>query len=96
MEETCSWYDVGCSLAWLSDEIKLIWQSVIESMLGAFAYVLEQIPVPDFMLNIQNNSFQIPASVLYWTDFFEVPFGLGAFIAALTLRFILRRIPIIG
>ena len=95
-QQECQWYDVGCGIGWLVDELKLLFQWFFEGILGAFAAVLEAIPVPDFMLQIQNTTFNFPDSVTFWINMFELPFGLAVMVSAITLRFILRRIPVIG
>ncbi len=94
--EECTWYDVGCGLEWLSEELKLIFQSIWESILNAIASVIEVIPVPGFMQDIANSSFQFPPEVLFWTDIFLIPFGISVYVSAITLRFIIRRLPIVG
>ncbi len=94
--ESCEWYDVGCTFGWLISELKLLFQWFYESILGGFASLVELIPAPDFMTQIATSNFQLPASVIYWTDYFQLPFGMTVITSAITARFILRRIPGIG
>ncbi len=37
-----------------------------------------------------------PPSVLYFTDYFRIPFGLNVLISAYTLRFVIRRVHLIS
>ena len=95
-EEICTWYDVGCTVNWIAEEFWLILQGFWNYILAQLALLVEMIPVPDFLVQLQNSSFQIPSSVLFWTDMFQVPFGLAVMVGAMVARFVLRRIPLIG
>lgn len=93
-KNSCDWYDPSCGLQWLSDEFKAFWLYVYDSLMGGLATLIESIPVPDFLSNIQTVS--LPASVSWFLDPFQIGFGLIAIVGAYTARFILRRIPFIG
>lgn len=95
-EESCTWYDVGCTIGWLAHEFWLMITGFWHYLLGQLASLVEMIPVPDFLLQLQQSNFQFPSSVLFWTDMFQVPFGLAVMVAAMVARFVLRRIPLIG
>lgn len=76
-------------LLWLP---KKLW----ELMLDGLASFLESIDPPAFMQDAQSFWSGIPSGIVYFMDFFAVAEGLGMIAAALVLRFILRRIPLIG
>lgn len=38
----------------------------------------------------------LPSGVVYFLDFFQVPFGLPLLISAYIARFLIRRMPVIG
>lgn len=90
----CSWYDVGCWLGWLTEEIKQIFLWVYDSILSAIVGVMDMLPIPDFLLDLQ--PITIPAGVAWAVEPFQVVFGIGACVSAYIARFILRRIPLIG
>ena len=94
MENECIWYDPSCSLKWLADELKALWLWVYDALLSGFASIIEAIPVPDFLLNMQ--SLTLPASVAWVASSMNLTYGLTVIIGAYTARFILRRIPFIG
>lgn len=90
----CKFYDISCIAHWSVDEIKALFLNFFHSILGAFASVFESIPIPDFLLNV--GSFSLPVSVLFWTDLFQVPLGLSIIVPTYILRFIIRRLPVVG
>lgn len=90
----CKFYDISCIASWSVDETKALFLNLFDSILGAFASVFEAIPVPDFLLNL--GTFSLPTSVLFWTDLFHLPFGLTLIASAYTIRFITRRLPVVG
>jgi hypothetical protein len=90
----CAFYDVPCFLGWLLVEMKLFFVWILEGVLGAGASVLEAIPVPDFMVTM--GSINLPPMIAYLSDVFMLPEGAAIQVTALTLRFLIRRIPIIG
>lgn len=94
MENSCEWYDISCGLKWLSDEFKAFFLWVFDSIMAGFAKVIELIPVPDFLENMQSQV--MTPAVSWFLQPFELQYGLIAIGSAYTARFILRRIPLIG
>lgn len=94
MENQCAWYDPSCGLAWIGNEIKQIFLWVYDAILSSFAKILEMLPVPAFLQNMQ--PFTIPSTVAWAAEALNLQFGLTVIVAAYTARFILRRIPVIG
>ena len=81
---------------WLKDFFLWLPLKIWEMMLDALASVIEALPVPDFMSNAQGYMSSVGGNVLWVLDLFAVPQGMGMVMAALVLRFIVRRIPISG
>lgn len=91
----CSFFDVGCHATWLSGELDAFFSRVVNGILDVGASAIALVPVPDFLL--QPISFTgIPNNALYFMDVFNVAQGLTIVVTAYGVRFILRRIPIIG
>lgn len=96
MEETeqCTFYDVGCWQRHLLDGLEDMVLWLLEMLLNAAAFALEAIPVPDWVSSV--DSVTLPSSVVFFTSLFQLPFGLTVVASAYTLRFLIRRIPLIG
>ncbi|MCQ4306354.1 hypothetical protein [Stutzerimonas frequens] len=58
--------------------------------------VIYSLPVPDFIVSAKDALQGIPPSVLFFTSACQVGPGLTMIIGAYVLRFLIRRIPIIG
>lgn len=81
---------------WFVDLVKdaamWLWQSV----LNALASVIEAIPAPDFLSRAGNLFSSIPPEVAAFWQYFAVTEGLVFITTAYGLRFLIRRIPLIG
>jgi hypothetical protein len=60
------------------------------------ALVLAAIPVPSWLANAGNVVGAMPPGVAYLAVAFKIPEGIAMIVGAYTLRFIIRRIPLIG
>jgi hypothetical protein len=90
MEATCKWYDVGCGLNWLGDEIAAILQNLFQFITQAFADLIDMIPPPSFLDTTA--TLHIPSNVSYWLEMMEFQYGLTIFVSAYIARFLLRRV----
>jgi hypothetical protein len=90
----CSWYDVGCWLGWLQEELKQLVLWVYDAVLSGIVGLMDMIPVPDFLIDLE--PITLPAGVAWAAEPFQIVFGVGICVSAYVARFILRRIPIIG
>jgi hypothetical protein len=81
---------------WLKDTLLWIPRKLWAEMLEALSGILDAIPVPDFMTDASGYMSGIPSGVLWTLDLFAVKEGAAMIVAALVLRFVVRRIPIIG
>ena len=93
-EESCSWYDPTCSLAWIGEELRSWALWLYDSVLQGFSSLINYLPVPDFMINM--GQLELPASVSWFVAPFQLEWGLALFATAYTARFVVRRIPVIG
>lgn len=94
IEKTCSWYDVPCGMEYLTTELEYLFLDGFDSILNGLASIYEAIPVPDFVARM--GSYQLPDFMLYITDVFQIYAGLGIVMGSYLVRFLIRRIPIIG
>ncbi|HEJ5845481.1 DUF2523 domain-containing protein [Pseudomonas aeruginosa] len=69
---------------------------VFHRMTSAVVKFFEWLPVPDFFVTAGNAFQGIPPSVVYFANAFQIGPGVTMVLGAYLLRFILRRIPIIG
>lgn len=81
-------------LKYIFNEIKLIVLYVFEQVLMAFVALLEAIPVPGFLLNV--SSYQLPSNILYFLGVAQFGTGVSIMVTAYTLRFLIRRLPVVG
>jgi len=81
---------------WLKDLLLWLPLKLWEMLLDGLASVIEALPVPDFLAAAQGLFSGVGGNVLYVLGLFAVPEGIGMIISALILRFIIRRIPLIG
>lgn len=83
-------------IEWIGEFLLWCLQKVWELLLAGLAEVFEAIPAPDFMTQAGGFFGGIPTTVVYFLQFFAVAEGLSFIATALVLRFIIRRIPLIG
>lgn len=81
---------------WLKDLLLWIPLKLWELLLDGLAAIIEAIPVPDFVNNASNAFSSIPGNVLFFANFFAVGEGITMVLAAYGIRFLIRRIPLIG
>lgn len=91
--QECKAYDIFCWIGWLIDEIKLVFIGIYTSILDSITGLFTVIPSPGFLLAPVP---AMPSGVLYFADLFMIPYGLSAMVSAYLLRFLIRRLPIIG
>ena len=82
--------------SWLFDLVTYALQFVWQTLMAALAAVLNAIPVPDFLTNAVNVIGAMPPGVAYVCAAFQVPAGITILVTAYTVRFVVRRIPLIG
>lgn len=91
-------------LAALYAGISFIFRSVVMKfvvMFGLFFVVQEFVPILLSLINVSPLPLvelfaQLPDSVWYFLNLFQVPTGISLMVSAIIARFIIRRIPLIG
>jgi len=83
-------------LLWLISWVEWAFEWLWQTLLGAFITVLNAIPVPSWLSSAPSVVGSIPGSVAFFLQAFEIPTGLAIILGAYTIRFIIRRIPLIG
>lgn len=81
---------------WLKDLLLWVPRKVWSELLDSLAALLAALPVPGFVSQASAAFSQIPPSVLFFADKFALSEGVAMILAAYALRFVIRRIPIIG
>lgn len=93
MEEQCTWYDVPCHFNWLQQELKQFSIWVYENIIMGIVGLFESIDPPEWL---SSTDVSVPANVLYFYQYANINLFLAVFISAYIIRFLIRRIPIIG
>ena len=83
-------------LVWLKDLLLWIPRKLTELILDGLAALIEAVPVPDWLNNAGNFLASIDPTVLYFLEAFQFAQGLTIVLAAYVIRFLIRRIPVIG
>jgi len=78
----------------IMDFFEWLLYSIIDSVLGGIAYLVELLPVPDFIANMP--TITIPAGVAYFAGPANIPGGLAMIATAYGIRFLIRRLPFVG
>ncbi|MCU7813400.1 MAG: hypothetical protein KZQ77_19515 [Candidatus Thiodiazotropha sp. (ex Notomyrtea botanica)] len=73
-----------------------VWQSIWDAMLDAMAHIIELIPVPSFLQSASGVFSSIPGEVAFFAGALEITYGIGVIVAAWGIRFLIRRLPIVG
>lgn len=81
---------------WLKDVLLWVPQKVWELILSGLGAAFSAIPVPSWMSSLSTFGAGIPPGVGYFLHVMRVPEGLAMLVGAYTLRFVVRRIPVIG
>lgn len=81
---------------WLLEALLWVPQKLYELVTDALATVIENIPVPDFMTNLGSMVAGLDPAIAYFGGPLQLGTGLTWVFSALVLRFLIRRIPVIG
>jgi hypothetical protein len=92
--QTCAFYDVPCGANWLVKQLEAFGSWLYQLFLESAAGLIDSIPVPDFLQNIQ--TVNMPSGVSFFVSPFQLEYGIGIIVGAYIARFIVRRIPFIG
>ena len=81
---------------WLFEVLQWIPKKLWEELLDALATVIEHMPVPGFVDTAHNAFTSIPSTILFFANKAGLGEGVAMILSAYVLRFLIRRIPIIG
>lgn len=91
-------FDIPWQEIWndIIDVLLYIPRRVWELVLKALSELLNAIPVPAWIDNIPSLFSGLPTGIPWAFWLFNVAAGIGIIVAAFILRFLIRRIPVIG
>lgn len=81
---------------WLLDAIFYVFYFLFDAVIGALITLLELIPVPGFFNDLQSVVNALPSGVLYFAQVFELNAGFSIIVSSYVIRFIIRRLPVVG
>ena len=81
---------------WLGDKLLWVPRKLTELVLDGLALLIEAIPVPTWLANAGNYLAGIDPTIAFFLQGFRFAEGLTIIFAAYILRFLIRRIPLIG
>jgi hypothetical protein len=87
---------ISRALAWLGNEFLYVFKWLWHELLTALLAVLSAIPVPAWLSGASAAFANIAPGVAFFLQAFEVPAGIAIVLGAYVIRFIIRRIPLIG
>lgn len=87
---------LGAMATWIVEQLEGVARLVWDGLLSSIAALLEAVPWPEWLQAAPALVGAIPQSVVWFLDPFEVGYGLEVVLAAYVVRFILRRIPLVG
>lgn len=83
-------------LTWLVELLLWVPHKLYSLVLDAFAAIIEAIPVPDFMSDLGSLVAGLDPAIAYFSAPLQLGTGMTWVFGALVLRFLIRRIPVIG
>ncbi|MEM8684360.1 MAG: DUF2523 family protein [Pseudomonadota bacterium] len=83
-------------LVWFKELMLWIPRKLAELILDGLAALIEAIPVPGFLQNASGFLGAIDPNVAYFLEGFAFAEGLSIILSAYVLRFLIRRIPLVG
>lgn len=87
------WQDFG---EWLVELLLWVPRKVFEMLLDGLASVIEAIPVPDFMSGLQGWVSGLSPAIAYFGGPLQFQAGMSFVLSAWVIRFVIRRIPVVG
>lgn len=87
---------LGEILVWLKELLLWVPRKLTELVLDGLATVVEAIPVPTFVSNASGYLAAVPPDVVFFLDGFAFEEGVAIILSAYVIRFVIRRLPIVG
>lgn len=91
-------FDIPWAEIWqdIIDVLLYVPRRLFELLLQGLAAVLNAIPVPAWFSDAGSIWSNIPGAVSYFFFLFNLALGVGILIAAWTIRWLIRRLPVVG
>jgi hypothetical protein len=84
-------------MGWFVDGLYWVWDNTQAELYEGLFGVLASLDIPDLTLDIQAAWDAIPwETAAYFAQPFHIDVGIGSIVAAHAIRFLIRRIPVIG
>lgn len=84
------------ALSWLIDFVEWCVTKIFLLIFDAVVAVLSLIPVPEWLADLSGNITAIDPGILFFVRPFELGTGLTWVVSAYVIRFLIRRIPVVG
>lgn len=98
--KTCDWYDVPCHASsvtkWAGAFLQYLPMKAFEQLCAGLGSVISGVPAPSFFLTAGTALSQIPSSVAFFAQAFQIGPGITMILSAYVLRWSIRRMPFIG
>lgn len=86
---------IGQILEWTLDAVVWAALTLYEMLLIGLAAVVNAIPVPSWLAGADPFA-SLDPGVAFFAQAFEIPAGVGIILSAYGIRFLVRRLPVIG
>src|SRR5688572_10876774 len=83
-------------LSWVIDFFEWCVVKVFVLLFDAIVALLALIPVPDWLTNLASNVTAIDSGILFFMQPLQVGTGISWIFGAYLLRFLIRRLPVVG
>lgn len=84
------------ALDWLIDLLLWVPRKLYQLFLEGLAAFISAIPVPAFVSNAGNYLSAIDPGIAWFVNAMQLPYGLAVCLGAYVIRFLIRRIPVVG
>lgn len=82
-------------LEWVVEFVVWAFHTIYELLLEGLVIAFEAIPVPDWLVGADPFA-GIDPGVVFFLEAFEIPSGITIILGAYLVRFLVRRLPVIG
>jgi len=87
---------INDALQWLLDALLWVPRKIWQLLLEGLATVINAIPVPDFLSNLGAAWSALGPGTMYFLDVIQFDVGFPMLLSAYFLRFVIRRLPVVG
>lgn len=96
----CSWYDAPCHLSnfadWFADYALWIPRKIFELLMEPLGVMIKGMPMPDWVADASIGFSGVPPHVAFFLEFLYFGEGVAIIMSAYDIRFLIRRLPVIG